>query len=292
MLSPAPIAAADVLAFWSAHREVALRARTPWEAAVRGGASADRLGYAFVAGYEAALAALVPSRDRSRPAALCASEAGGAHPRAVATAIEDGALRGEKTFVTLGEHARELYVLARTGADGDRARLALVRVDRSAPGVAVAPLPPSPFVPEIPHAVVRFEGVREFEPLEGDGWADYVRPFRTVEDVLVHAAALAWIGASVRRHGGPREIVERALGILLSLRELSLADPSSPRAHLALAGAIALTRALVAELEPFWDRAPEEERARWRRDRPLLDVAGKARAARLERAWRSLGEPG
>src|SRR5690606_29810859 len=153
----------------------------------------------------------------------------------------------------------------------------------------IEPLPPAPFVPEIPHAKVRFEGVRDFEALEGDGWADYVRPFRTVEDMHVHAAALAWLAASARRHDWPREIVERALAVLLSLRELSLADPSSADAHLALGGAIALSRALVAELEPLWDRAPEQERARWRRDRALLDVAGKARAQRLERAWQALG---
>lgn len=292
VLTPgAPIAAPDVLAFWSLHRRAIEGDVSPFDAAVRGGALADRLGYAFVAGYEAALARLVPDRDRTRTAALCATEAGGAHPRAIATAIAEGALRGEKTFITLGEHAEDLYVLAKTGEDEGRAKLALAHVARDAPGVHVTPLATMPFVPEIPHASVRFDGVRAFTLLAGDGWTDYVRPFRTIEDVHVHAAVLAWLAASAVRHAWPRELVERALALLLALRELSSADPSSAVTHLALAGAIDLSRALVAGIDPLWDAVGGDERARWKRDRALLEVAGKARAQRRERAWERIASP-
>ncbi len=288
VLAPgSPIAAADAA---SCFREASKReVETPWEAAVLGGACADRLGYAFVAGYEAALWSLLPTRDRARPAALCATEQGGAHPRAIETALEGGRLRGEKTFVTLGEHAEELLVLARTGQRGDRAELALVRVDRRAPGVSITPLPPTPFVPEIPHASVRFDDVREHEVLEGDGWARYVKPFRTVEDVHVHASVVAWLGATARRSDWPRELIERAVAILVALRELSSADPASAITHVALAGAIELSRALVRDLEPCWEAAESGSRARWRRDRGLLEVASKARGLRRERAWEQLG---
>lgn len=282
--APPPVSVDGPIAFLSACAEEG----SAFEAAVRGGALADRLGYAFVAGYEAALSALLPSRDRARAAALCATEAGGAHPRAIATTIAGGALNGEKTFVTLGEHAEALYVLAREAGERDaegRPRLVLVCVDRSASGVAITPLPPAPFVPEIPHAKVSFTEVRAFERLPGDGWADYVRPFRTVEDLHVHAALVGWLAAIAVRNDWPREAIARAAAVLLSLRELSTRDPSSPLTHLALAGVIDLARALVRDLEPAWRSAGEEERARWERDRPLLDVAGKARAARLERAW-------
>ncbi len=289
VLAPAPpLAASDVVGFFAEYRSLLEAAETPWDAAVCGGAAADRLGYAFVAGYEAALAALVPSRDRGRAAALCATEMGGAHPRAIATVIADGVLDGAKTFVTLGTHAEELLVLAKIGEDGDRARLALVSIARDAPGVTVTALGDMPFVPEIPHASVRFEGARDFTLLPGDGWTDYVRPFRTVEDVHVHAAVLAWLGATGMRHGWPREIAERAAALLVSLRELSKVDASSSLTHVALAGAIELSRALVRDCEPHWDRVPDDERARWHRDRPLLEVAGKARAKRLERAWETL----
>lgn len=286
--APAPSPCEDVGAWVSAHRARIAEAASPWDAAVRGGVAADRVGYAFAGGYQAALWALVPMRDRGRMAALCATEPGGAHPRAIATTIESGVLRGEKTFVTLGSQAEDLYVLAREGSS-ERAPLVLARVERDAPGLAWTVFPPMPFVPEIPHASVLLQDVRAFEVLPGDGWADYVKPFRTVEDVHVHGALLAWLGASALRHGFERATVERILALLTTFTALSAADPSSPSTHIALGGALALARALVDELDAQWERAPEDERARWRRDRKLLDVAGKARALRLERAWERLG---
>src|SRR5690606_32031283 len=130
------------------------------------------------------------------------------------TRIEDGALHGAKTFVTMGDRAEELYVLARRGVSSEgRAELVMLRLDRAASGVVIEPLPPAPFVPEIPHAKVRFEGARAFEVLPGDGWNDYVRPFRTIEDVHVHAAFLAWLGASLVRRGVERESIARVAAL-------------------------------------------------------------------------------
>lgn len=290
----APRAAADVASWWPAQRAVMAAAGSPFEAAARGGARADRLGWAFAAGYEAALWALWPARDRAVPAALCATEPGGLHPRALATELRDGALFGEKTFVTLGSHAEELLVLARAGeaAEGaereaGRVPLVLASVAADAEGVALEALGPTPFVPEIPHAAVRFDGAAA-TVLPGDGWADHVRPFRTVEDVHVHAAFVAWLTASGRRFRWPEALAERGAALLLALCALSAADPSAPATHLALAGVIAQTRALVEAAEPRWADAPEEDARRWRRDRPLLDVAGKARAKRRAKAWARL----
>ncbi len=279
--APEPLRTDDVATWWAAHRDLAKDCAAPWEAAVRGGARADRLGFGFAAGYEAALWRLLPDHDRTKSAALCATEAGGVHPRAMNTRFEGGGLDGEKTFVTLGTHAEELLVLAREGGDDERPALALVRVSAAADGVVLTPLPATPFVPEIPHASVRFDGARG-ERLDGDGWADHVRPFRTIEDIHVHAAFLAWLVAAGRRWGFAPEPLERALSILLGLEVLSRADASAPATHLALAGAIDATRGVVDACD--WDRAPEMDRTRWERDRRLLDVAGKARAARREKA--------
>ncbi len=229
MLSPgAPSQAEDVADWWSAFGPALVNAQAPWDAAVLGGARADRLGFAFAAGYQAALWSLVPARDLRRTAALCATEAGGAHPRAIETRLTDGVLEGEKTFVTLGPHAQDLYVLAKTGEEAGRPALALVRVDAAAPGVTVTPLGETPFVPEIPHASVRLAGVRAFETLPGDGWADYVRPFRSVEDTLVHAAALAWLGASGMRWGWPREPIRAARGAPARAARVERRRPCEP----------------------------------------------------------------
>lgn len=277
----APEATDDVATWWAEQRALAAGCESPWEAAVRGGARVDRLGFAFAAGYEAALWRLLPTRDRARAAALCATEAGGVHPRAIEATFEGGVLDGEKTFVTLGTHAEELLVLAREGERDGRPALALVRVRADAAGVTLTPLPATPFVPEIPHASVRFEGAPA-ERVEGDGWADHVRPFRTVEDVHVHAALLGWLVRVGRRWGFAPGPLERALSILLGLEVLSRADPSARATHLALAGAIDETRAVVERCD--WSSAPEADRRRWERDRRLLDVASGARAARRDKA--------
>jgi len=85
-------------------------------AAVRG----DRLGTAFAAGYQAALVALSPDLAADgAPASLCVTEAGGNHPKHIATTFDAQGLRGEKTFVTDAGRARTLLVLANPGRRPD-----------------------------------------------------------------------------------------------------------------------------------------------------------------------------
>ncbi|MCA9606049.1 MAG: acyl-CoA dehydrogenase [Myxococcales bacterium] len=261
--------------------------RPPAEAALVLGTVADRLGWAFAGGYLAALNALLPDRDPSRTAALCATEAAGVHPKAIATSFADGAVDGEKTFVTLAGAAEDLLVLAKEGEDPEgRPRLVLVKVDAAAPGVARTTLPATPFVPEIEHASVRFDGAPATR-LPGDGWADYVRPFRTVEDIHVHLSALAFAVAHGRRHDAVRPpVVEIALAQITALSQLATEDPSSPATHLALAAVIDASAGVIDGVD--LDALPEDERARWQRDRALFGVAGKARAQRRARAWERL----
>lgn len=286
---------ADATEFLNAWFEDASSLPGPVDRAIAGGALADRLGYAFAAGYTAALEALFSSLDACTVASLAATEEGGAHPRAIHTRLERSGsgwtLTGHKQWVTLA--GSELFVLARRGEGADgRAQLVVVRVPREREGVRVVPLPEMPFVPEVLHAELHFDQVRvaENELLPGDGWERWVKPFRTVEDVHVHAAVLAWLGATGVRAGWPKELLERALAQLVSLRALAGEDPSSPLTHLAVAGAIVESRRLFADCEPHWVHCPPEQRERWTRDRPLLEVAERARAARTRRAWERVGQ--
>jgi alkylation response protein AidB-like acyl-CoA dehydrogenase len=153
------------------------RLETPFtdtiDCAAWAGFHADRLGYAFVGGYEAALRRLVGGQPGRGRRCLAATEAGGAHPRAIATKLEGGVLRGEKTFATLASVADELLVIASTGASADgKNALVLVRVPRDAPGLRIVDRPPTPFAPEIPHATVTFDdfAVDPGAVLAGDGY--------------------------------------------------------------------------------------------------------------------------
>jgi acyl-CoA dehydrogenase len=284
--------------FWTFHLENARGLERPVDRAIAGGAAADRLGFAFAAGYAAALHALVPGLDAGTLASLAATEDGGAHPKAIRTALTragaEGSgggwhLTGVKRWVTLA--GRQLFVLAAAGLLPDgRSRLVLVRIPGDRTGVRFVPLPPAPFVPEIPHAEVHLEQVpvSDAEILPGDGWERWVKPFRTVEDIHVHAALLAFLGATGARAGWPRSLREQMVSGLIALQGLALADPSSPVTHVALGGAIGQARQLVDATAPYWSSVPEPVRQAWERDRSLLEVAGKARALRLDRAWERL----
>ncbi len=273
--------------------------RSPFELACTLAARSDRIAFAFVAGYAAALRALAPSLDPSRARALCATEAGGAHPRAIqATLARDGdvglRLRGEKTFVTLGDRAEELLVVASTGADHEgKNLLAVARVDARAHGVSLHPLGPTPFCPEVGHARVVFDdvAVADEDVLAGDGYTRLLKPFRTIEDVHVHAALVAHYAALVRAAGDrdeTRAVVARGASLLAALATIAGADPLAPATHVALGGAIAEGARFLADAEPHLAALPDEVRMRLRRDAPILGVAKKAREQRLASGWSAL----
>lgn len=259
----------------------------PLEVGVREAAAASTVGGAFLAGYQAALRSLVPDLPPGL-VALCATEEGGAHPRAIATLLTlDGTLTGTKRFVTGGTRASLLLVLATTGQVEGRNQLVLLRVDPRAPGVRVEPGGALPFVPDVPHATVTFDGAR-VEPealLPGDGWDRWVKPFRTHEDLHVHAALLAHVLALGLRAGWPRELLEEGAALLAGCRALAGRDASSPSTHLALAGLLRLGRRWLDAGRDHWPRLEETTRAGLARDLQLLDVAARARAKRTEVAW-------
>ncbi|MDF2695925.1 MAG: Acyl-CoA dehydrogenase [Labilithrix sp.] len=294
----------------------------PAERALWAGFEADRLGYAFVGGYQAALERLFAwgaeavggslAKPYPWPTAvsvrrsLAATEAGGAQPRAVETqlvAAESDAsagantyrLRGAKTFATLASVAEEMLVVASRGVSedgngGSRNRLVLVRVRTDAAGITIEPRAPTPFAPEIPHAKVHLADVaiREDDILPGDGYDVYLKPFRTIEDTMVMAATLGHIIATARGHAFKHAVVERALPLVLAVRDIAHASPSLPEPHVALAGLFALLRQLVGDSAGEWEKTPPLLRERWLRDQPLLGVADTARQQRAAAAWRAL----
>jgi hypothetical protein len=280
--------------WWKGHCALAERFASPIELAIAGGFVADRLGYAFGSGYQAAGAALLGLQaTETTPTAFCATEDGSAHPKDIATTLtRDGdrwLMSGRKSFVTFGSFATRLLVVATEGTDAEgRNRLRLANID-TRPGVALEELPTMPFVPEIPHATVMFDevAVSDDEVLEGDGYSRYLKPFRTVEDVHVHGALLGWLTAISRRFW-PKPITERLLASMSAIHALSRVSPTSLAGHIALDGAMTQVRETLDVIEPHWEEVDEELRTRWERDRKLLRVAGSARAKRLEAAWRRL----
>ncbi len=281
---------------WAAYASGRNAGRSPLHAAVDVAARADRLGHAFAVGYPAALERLIPGVDL--PCALCVTEAEGNSPRAIATTLEraDGGqvLRGIKTFVTFGTLAKALIIAARVGQKPDgRPDLAVVRIPADREGVVLRELPPTPFVPEVVHASVTLDGVAVFdeERMPGDGYLDYVKPFRTIEDIHVLAATIGYVVGWARRVGEAEAVFPDASANLLALDGLLSLDPLDPRAHVALHGVYERVTELLGGkgLSRVCDAAEQSERERWSRDRALLGIAQKAREARFARALQNLG---
>lgn len=277
------------------------------ERALWAGFHADRLGWAFVGGYTAALARLFEhaletqgakaDRPLSPRVCLAATEAGGGHPRMIQTRLDKrgGALvlDGEKTFATLASASDELLVVASRGLGADgKNRLRVVRVKPNAPGVTITPREETPFTPEIPHAKVTLKGVvvEDADVLPGDGYLHWVKPFRSIEDTHVLAATVGYLAGAARANGFSQGALAECVSLGLSLVDVGARDPSSPLTHVVLAGLFASARRFVGALGDEWARAPEsvaEERARWQRDMALLLVAENARTKRTEAAFAS-----
>jgi len=287
---------ASVAEWWPAHRAIARACESTIDQAIAGGFHADRTGWAFASGYQAALRALFPALPEDRICALCVTEADGNTPRAIRSTLqrtpEGWRLDGTKRWTTLGPQGALFLVAARDAqVAGERPALKVARVGSDARGVHVETMPPTEFVPEVPHARLRFEDVRlpDEALLPGDGYSAYVKLFRTIEDVHVHAAVVAYLLREALRRAWPKPWVERALAHLHCMRALAAEDPASPATHLALAGALHAGDLLRAEADANWaSTASDEAFERWQRDRELLKVASTARAKRTARAWERL----
>ncbi len=287
----APIDGLD--AWWSVFRAEESRSASLPALAFSAGFASDRLGWAFASGYQCAGRALFEGAP-DVPSALCVTESAGGHPRAMQTTLlhEPDGLRldGEKSFVTLGEFARVLHVVARVPDGGERPTLVLVQVPSNTAGVTFTPLALPPIAPEVPHARVRFENVRlpPEAALPGDGYDRYVKPFRTVEDIYVMLAVTGWLLRVARSGGAERSAVETLSALAVTLGGLAREAPSDPAVHVALAGALPRVDEAIRHVEPCWAKLGATHRERWERDRPLLAVASKVREARRDRAHERL----
>ena len=281
---------------WDAYRSERAAGASPFSAAVIVASLVDRLGFAFAVGYPAALEHMIAGVPL--PCALCVTEANGNSPRAIESTLVpkgDGyTLHGTKTFVTFGNHAETLIIVAKVGEKPDgRPDLAVVRIPAGRKGVVLHELPQTPFVPEVPHTSVQLEGVEVLraERLPGDGYLNYVKPFRTIEDIHVVGATLGYLVGLARRTRASTTLVAELAADLVALAGLRGGSPLDPRVHVALQGVYQHVTRLIGseEFVQVLDCAPDDERARWERDRALLRVASKAREARFERAMTQIG---
>jgi acyl-CoA dehydrogenase len=289
---------ASVAEWWPRWRHGAALAATPAEQALLGGFDADRVGWAFASGYQAALRALLPELPADAVAAFCVTEETGNRPRDIHTRIAaqaDGSvsISGAKRWTTLGPDSSLLLIVGALppGADPARPQLKVARVPVGTAGLQLLPMPETRFVPEVPHARVQLDAVKVDAAalLPGDGYERYVKPFRTLEDAHVTLAVLAYLLREARQRGWPAGIAERLCATMVVLCDVAGAAADAPITHVVLAGALAQAHALYGEAGTLWAAAGDDPVAqRWARDAALFGVAGSARSQRAARAWERL----
>lgn len=296
--SPDVAACETIDQWWPGFATLAARRPAPFDLAVAGGFAADRAGWAFAAGYQASLHALVPDLPTDRLLAFCVTEETGNRPKDVRTRCEpDGTggyrLNGTKRWAMIGPGEGLLLIAANAG-EGERPEIRMARVPTDAAGLRIEGMPATRFVPEVPHARLALDGVRVTaeDLLPGDGHDRYVKPMRTLEDTLVTAALLACLVREARLRAWPREWITGTLAALAALAQVAGRAPADPVTHVLLAGALETSRRAFEEAAGHWSADPEDPAAqRWTRDAVLTGMAGAVRAQRLARAWERLSQP-
>lgn len=260
---------------------------SPFELAVLGGRAVATPGLAFLLGYQAALRVLWPSAPGGL-GALCASEGRSVRPADMRTRLDGLRLTGSKDFVTAGLDAEWLLVAARSEAPGQAPRLQLAVVYPGEPGVTLQALPGLALMPEVGHGRLQLDGAA-CELLAGDGWDAYVKPFRTLEDLYVLAALVAWLHGVGQECAWPQALRLRLLGLLAGCAEGSRQCADNLGCHLLLGGLFAQFDGLRGELDQALAAGPAHWAQLWQRDQGLLVLARAARDKRLAKAWSAAG---
>lgn len=227
---------------------------------------------------------------------FCASEAGGNHPRAIETRLEEAnagefSLRGVKRWATLAPVADRLLIIASTGRDEQRNHLRAVLVPGDATGLYVEDMT----MPggqtsslHLPNGLVQIEdvAVAQSAVLPGDGYSCYLKPFRTLEDLFVNASTAAALLGMARRHAAPDAMIERIVGVLGSLHAASL-KPHDASSQLMIGAAEAELHDQISDLATVLPDAA----ASWWRSIGDIQVAASAKARRRATALQRLDDP-
>lgn len=263
--------------------------------ALNAGLGGGQLAFCFAGGYQAAVRRLVPGLPDYAFAALLLTEGKRQRPEELETrltALPEGGFRldGEKSYLTGGELADTWLVVARQESAGEPPRTALLVLPAGLPGASVLPRPAIGLLDALPHARARFDGVRVDAPMvsPGDGWRDYARPFRTLEDIHVSVAVAAHLAAEALRAGWPDRLLAVLMATLARLADCASREAGDPVGHLLLAAAEQELQQVAAQVNDLLAGRDDAFARDWQANRLLLALAAPARGKRLERAAASL----
>jgi len=261
-----------------------------------GGFFANSVGQAFINGYEVAIQRLTAIDTREYVAAVCVTENKSTHPTSMRSSLSADAkgnyiLSGKKDFVTLAGDAKKLLVAVKVGeSEVGKNIIKLVEVDVFASGVNIQRLPELPFVPDVSHGVVLFDSVKidSDNIFSGDGYANYVKPFRWFEDINVFMSVSAYLFKLTLAFGWPKEARVEMISLLVGLSSLHKMKANDSIAHIVMFDLTVAIDKWLVRYDAEWNKVPGDIQLHWKRDLALLKIATRARKARYDNAMTAL----
>lgn len=243
------------------------------------------IGQAFSIGYRCALQALVPQLNQHEWAAFCVAEKSGSHPKKLTTTVSsEGILNGDKSFVFMADRARQIVVISvdektlGQSAQGQPKLLAsLLQIPND--HAAISPLPKMVMIPDVPHGKLLLKGAHS-TLLEGDGYLDYSKCFRWLEDRYLLMGFTALILSKVKRYNLDDELIDECMLIIGAL--FSLRDKEDAWGTLMLNGAYLKFQQLLKGFEKQFEYLPKDFSERWLIDKKVFALTEEVR--RIKRA--------
>ena len=221
---------------WSLAYYQLVKNEAPFNKALLGGFTCQQFSFAFMAGYQAALEKMFPTIAPNELKALCVSEAKGGHPKVIQTTLKNHQITGVKTYVTAGSDADHLLVLCKTTeiVDG-KPLLKIVHLPRQTDNIKVTNFD-LPFMKAVKHGKLALDKTKitAAQILDGDGYSQYTKPFRTLEDVCVSAAYQAMLLRQAIDHNWDETVRDQLLLNIFTLKNLLSLPPSAKETHLLL----------------------------------------------------------
>lgn len=265
------------------------------ERAAIAGAKFRQVSFAFASAYQSAIESMF-RLDFATSGAFCHTEKGVKKPREMRTELSIGTggqlqLSGTKSFVSGGSFAKALFVTAvdaREAHAPSENRIVVVKINAhdACTGLRANDLPALPFVSELSHAKLTLENVdvSDADVLKGDGYSDYIKPFRTEEDLHIFAALIGQrLRISVEL--GQREFSEAFVALLCAVLSRQNADRTSASTHIALAGIKTSAQKLFEQHDSTLEASLPNYWKAWQRDKALMSLAEHAQNTRTKRAW-------
>lgn len=272
---------------WSKDYYSLVKDMPPFEKAIYGGFTCQQFSFAFMAGYQAALEHMFPTIAPNQLKALCVSEEKGGHPKAIQTTLSNNQLNGLKTYITAGSDVEHLLILCKTDkVVNGRTQLKMVHVPKDAEDMEVTNFELA-FMKEVKHGKLSIKGtpIAESQILAGDGFSDYTKPFRTLEDICVSAAYQAMLLRQAIDYKWDGHLRDQLLLNIYTLKNLLSLPLLAAETHLLLAANEANFENLLPNIElNIEETGSAAFMADWAVNKKVIALGKKIKGIRLAKA--------